>query len=74
MAELADAADSKSAGLRVLGVRLPLPAPFILVAALQTADKLRVNQHSAAPGAAGSARKSASPLISLRSKPPISFV
>jgi hypothetical protein len=27
MAELADAADSKSADLRVLGVRLPLPAP-----------------------------------------------
>ena len=26
-AELADAADSKSADLRVLGVRLPLPAP-----------------------------------------------
>ena len=30
MAELADAADSKSAGLRPLGVRLPLPAPKIL--------------------------------------------
>ena len=29
MAELADAADSKSAGLRPLGVRLPLPAPMI---------------------------------------------
>jgi hypothetical protein len=29
MAELADAADSKSADLRVLGVRLPLPAPRI---------------------------------------------
>ena len=28
MAELADAADSKSAGLRPLGVRLPLPAPI----------------------------------------------
>jgi hypothetical protein len=28
MAELADAADSKSAGLRPLGVRLPLPAPW----------------------------------------------
>ncbi len=28
MAELADAADSKSADLRVLGVRLPLPAPM----------------------------------------------
>ena len=28
MAELADAADSKSAGLRPLGVRLPLPAPL----------------------------------------------
>ena len=28
MAELADAADSKSAGLRPLGVRFPLPAPF----------------------------------------------
>ena len=28
MAELADAADSKSAGLRPLVVRLPLPAPF----------------------------------------------
>ena len=28
MAELADAADSKSADLRVLGVRLPLPAPI----------------------------------------------
>jgi hypothetical protein len=28
MAELADAADSKSADLRVLGVQLPLPAPF----------------------------------------------
>src|SRR5205823_8547760 len=27
MAELADAADSKSAGLRPLGVQLPLPAP-----------------------------------------------
>src|ERR1700722_1196131 len=27
MAELADAAGSKSAALRVLGVRLPLPAP-----------------------------------------------
>src|SRR5437763_16488788 len=27
MAELADAADSKSADLRVLGVQLPLPAP-----------------------------------------------
>ena len=27
MAELADAADSKSAGLRPLGVRFPLPAP-----------------------------------------------
>ena len=31
MAELADAADSKSAGLRPLGVRLPLPAPAIAV-------------------------------------------
>jgi hypothetical protein len=30
MAELADAADSKSADLRVLGVRLPLPAPALL--------------------------------------------
>jgi hypothetical protein len=39
MAELADAADSKSAGLRPLGVRLPLPAPFIPVAALHTADE-----------------------------------
>src|ERR1043166_1750856 len=29
MAELADAADSKSAGLRPLGVRLPLPAPML---------------------------------------------
>jgi hypothetical protein len=29
MAELADAADSKSADLRVLGVQLPLPAPNI---------------------------------------------
>src|ERR1700723_3164209 len=29
MAELADAADSKSADLRVLGVRLPLPAPIL---------------------------------------------
>jgi hypothetical protein len=29
MAELADAADSKSAGLRPLGVRFPLPAPLI---------------------------------------------
>jgi hypothetical protein len=29
MAELADAADSKSADLRVLGVRLPLPAPTL---------------------------------------------
>ena len=29
MAELADAADSKSAGLRPLGVRLPLPAPLL---------------------------------------------
>ncbi|SPF34547.1 hypothetical protein SBA1_1300002 [Candidatus Sulfotelmatobacter kueseliae] len=28
MAELADAADSKSAGLRSLGVRFPLPAPI----------------------------------------------
>jgi Glycosyl hydrolase family 36 C-terminal domain len=31
MAELADAADSKSADLRVLGVRLPLPAPFAIL-------------------------------------------
>jgi hypothetical protein len=30
MAELADAADSKSAGLRPLGVRLPLPAPLLI--------------------------------------------
>src|SRR3954454_14939951 len=29
MAELADAEDSKSADLRVLGVRLPLPAPAL---------------------------------------------
>src|ERR1019366_10716619 len=29
MAGLADAADSKSAGLRLLGVRLPLPAPIV---------------------------------------------
>src|SRR5271167_1100204 len=29
MAELADAADSKSADLRVLGVQLPLPAPTV---------------------------------------------
>ncbi len=28
MAELADAADSKSADLRVMGVRPPLPAPI----------------------------------------------
>ncbi len=27
MAELADAADSKSAGLRSMGVQVPLPAP-----------------------------------------------
>jgi hypothetical protein len=32
MAELADAADSKSADLRVMGVRPPLPAPsFVLL-------------------------------------------
>src|SRR5438270_14013976 len=31
MAELADAADSKSADLRVLGVRLPLPAPMLRI-------------------------------------------
>jgi hypothetical protein len=31
MAELADAADSKSADLRVLGVRLPLPAPLLYI-------------------------------------------
>ena len=31
MAELADAADSKSAGLRPLGVRLPLPAPVEVI-------------------------------------------
>ena len=31
MAELADAADSKSADLRVLGVRLPLPAPYVQI-------------------------------------------
>jgi hypothetical protein len=30
MAELADAADSKSADLRVLGVQLPLPAPRLV--------------------------------------------
>src|SRR5208283_1668578 len=35
MAELADAADSKSAGLRPLGVRLPLPAPANQRLALQ---------------------------------------
>ena len=29
MAELADAADSKSADLRVMGVRPPLPAPVL---------------------------------------------
>ena len=29
MAELADAADSKSAGLRPLGVQVPLPAPAL---------------------------------------------
>jgi hypothetical protein len=33
MAELADAADSKSAGLRPLGVRLPLPAPAAYLSA-----------------------------------------
>ena len=38
MAELADAADSKSADLRVLGVQLPLPAP----AQSSFAYKLRV--------------------------------
>jgi hypothetical protein len=31
MAELADAADSKSADRKVVGVRPPLPAPTILV-------------------------------------------
>jgi hypothetical protein len=30
MAELADAADSKSADLRVMGVRPPLPAPMAI--------------------------------------------
>src|SRR3954467_484850 len=38
MAELADAADSKSADLRVLGVQLPLPAPSL--------TKLHFNRNS----------------------------
>ncbi len=40
MAELADAADSKSADLRVLGVRLPLPAPALTLAARVQARNL----------------------------------
>src|SRR5437588_11577579 len=30
MAELADAADSKSAGLRAMGVQVPFPAPLLI--------------------------------------------
>ena len=36
MAELADAADSKSADLRVMGVRPPLPAPIIKTSAINS--------------------------------------
>ena len=39
MAELADAADSKSADLRVMGVRPPLPAPMPTQRKLDSAPK-----------------------------------
>ena len=41
MAELADVADSKSAGLRPLGVRLPLPAPSQIADAVGLIHTLR---------------------------------
>jgi hypothetical protein len=40
MAELADAADSKSAGLRPVGVRPPLPAPKQLTGKILKNNKL----------------------------------
>src|SRR5271157_6042118 len=39
MAELADAADSKSAGLRPLGVRFPLPAPLLKLSPFESAKR-----------------------------------
>ena len=45
MAELADAADSKSAGLRPLGVRLPLPAPALLFYFERTTINLKLIGH-----------------------------
>jgi hypothetical protein len=54
MAELADAADSKSADLRVLGVQLPLPAPTFKPARDTASDAFAVAQY----GMAGSSTKS----------------
>ncbi len=48
---------SKSAGLRPLGVRFPLPAPnLILVASLQTAGEVLTTNIHRVPVAADSAR------------------
>src|SRR5258706_7541348 len=46
MAELADAADSKSAGLRPLGVRLPLPAPALRLLNPISCEQRRGSHHS----------------------------
>ena len=45
MAELADAADSKSADLRVLGVRLPLPAPLWCLTMAWKSTVIRPHKH-----------------------------
>src|SRR5512146_2618987 len=46
MAELADAADSKSAGLRPLGVQLPLPAPQLPLPATPPPGTSRCSRQS----------------------------
>src|SRR4051794_3684321 len=58
MAELADAADSKSADLRVMGVRFPLPAPRLLVfpkihKVVRNIPKGKVSTYGAVARAAG---------------------
>ena len=47
MAELADAADSKSAGLRPLGVRFPLPAPAIPAKSVKSPFQCKILNASA---------------------------
>ena len=69
MAELADAADSKSADRKVVGVRPPLPAPQLLMIAIGT--HIRGNLSEIQEAIVHRFSVSVRPLDGFLAKPPI---